>query len=158
MTRAFFGFRMLNLSLVVVLAFCFVGQQSSAQIVQQAVGGVAIDANGVVNAPTEQDNLVLQKLRRTAVEQAPADLATWTDLRAVSLKQLEAKLAECAANDQPIPDEVKYLAGLQRVQYVFIYPERNDIVLAGPAEGWDTDALGNVVGATSRRPLHSHRT
>src|SRR5690606_15728844 len=51
------------------------------------------------------------------------------------------------------PEEVKYLAGLQRAQYVFIYPERNDIVIAGPAEGWKLDHLGNVVGLTTNRPV-----
>ena len=38
--------------------------------------------------------------------------------------------------NQPLPDEVKYLAGLQRVQYVFVDPETKDVILAGPAEGW----------------------
>ena len=42
-----------------------------------------------------------------------------------------------------------YLAGLQRVEYVFAYPDFNDIVLAGPAEGWTVDDAGNVVGANS---------
>ncbi len=151
MTRLSFGSRMLCCSLVVALAFSL-SQQSSAQIVQQAVGGVAVDAEGVVSAPTEQ-NFALQEKRNAAIKQTPTDLEAWTDLRAVSLKQLEAKIAECAASGKPLPDEVKYLAGLQRVQYVFIYPERNDIVLAGPAEGWDLDLLGNVVGATTRRPV-----
>lgn len=147
-----FGLRMLCCTFVVALTFAL-SQQSSAQIVRQAVGGVAIDADGVVSVQTEDDTQSLREMRRTAGEQAPADLEAWTELRAVSLKQLEAKIAECAAAGEPLPDAVKYLAGLQRVQYVFIYPERNDIVLAGPAEGWDMDALGNIVGATTRRPV-----
>ncbi len=147
-----FRTRLLCCSLMVAMSFGF-AQQSSAQIVQQAVGGVAIDADGVVSVQTEEDTLALREKRQAAAEKAPADLQTWTDLRAVSLKQLEAKIAECAAAGKPLPDAVKYLAGLQRVQYVFIYPERNDIVLAGPAEGWDMDSLGNIVGATTRRPV-----
>ncbi len=150
MTKLHFGFRMLCCSMAVAFG---VTQQSSAQIVQQAVGGVAIDADGVVSVQTEDDTQALREMRRDAGEQMPADLEAWTDLRAVSLKQLETKIAECAAAGEPLPDSVKYLAGLQRVQYVFIYPERNDIVLAGPAEGWDMDALGNIVGATTRRPV-----
>ena len=46
-----------------------------------------------------------------------------------------------------------YLAGLQRVRYVFVYPEQQDIVLVGPAEGWKMDGLGNVVGRTTNRPV-----
>ena len=144
--------RLLCCSLGVALVFGW-SQQTSAQIVQQAVGGVAIDAEGVLSAPTQDDTQGLQELRHAAIEQMPADLEAWTDMRAISLKQLEAKIAECAAAGKPLPDSVKYLAGLQRVQYVFIYPERNDIVLAGPAEGWDMDSLGNIVGATTRRPV-----
>jgi len=152
MTRLLFCSRMLRYSFVVALALGW-SQQASAQIVQQAVGGVAIDADGVVSVQTEKDTQALRERRRAVGEQAPADLEAWSDLRAVSLKQLEAKIAECAAAGESLPDSVKYMAGLQRVQYVFIYPERNDIVLAGPAEGWDMDALGNIVGATTRRPV-----
>jgi hypothetical protein len=50
---------------------------------------------------------------------------------------------------------VRYLAGLQRVRYVLVYPEQQDIVLAGPAEGWKVDTHGSVVGATSGRPVLS---
>ena len=45
------------------------------------------------------------------------------------------------------------MAGLTRVKYVLVYPEQNDVVLAGPAEGWRVDALGNVVGASSGQPV-----
>ena len=41
------------------------------------------------------------------------------------------------------------LAGLQRIEYVFAYPDFSDLVLAGPAEGWSVDNAGNVVGASS---------
>jgi hypothetical protein len=36
---------------------------------------------------------------------------------------------------------------------VLVYPEQNDIVLAGPAEGWRVDAMGNVVGSASGQPV-----
>ena len=41
---------------------------------------------------------------------------------------------DCRQNNRPLPDEVKYLAGLQRIRYVFVYPEQQDIVLAGFGE------------------------
>jgi hypothetical protein len=53
---------------------------------------------------------------------------------------------------KPLPIEMRMLAGLQNVRYVLIYPEENDIVLAGYAEGLQADALGNVVGKTTKRP------
>ena len=119
----------------------------------RSVGGVAIDAEGVVAAPTVQDQRELEQLRQTTALNVPAALEEFAELRAVSLKQIEATLARCAKEMKPLPEEVQYLAGLQRVQYVFIYPERQDIVLAGPAEGWKLDALGNVIGATTNRPV-----
>jgi hypothetical protein len=44
------------------------------------------------------------------------------------------------------------LSGLQRVQYVFVFPDQHDIVLAGPAEGWKINDQGEVVGDVSGRP------
>ena len=120
---------------------------------QRSVGGVAINAEGVVEAPTVQDQRDLENLRQALPMNVPAPLEEFTELRAVSLKQLEAALAQCAKELQPVPEELKYLAGLQRVRYIFVYPERQDIVLAGPAEGWKMDALGNIVGLTTNRPV-----
>jgi hypothetical protein len=72
----------------------------------------------------------------------------------ISLRALEAA-CEAMLNEEfgELPDEVKYLAGLQRIQYVFVYPEENDIVLAGPGEGWRVDEKANVVGITTGRPV-----
>ncbi|TWU28562.1 DUF1598 domain-containing protein [Bythopirellula polymerisocia] len=135
------------------LAWCLATVDLSAQIVQQAVGGIAVNADGVVEAPTIEDKAVLAGLRESALAAVPEDLQAFTDLRAVSLKQLEAEVAKHLASGTDLPESVRYLAGLQRVQYVFVYPEKNDVVIAGPAEGWRVDQLGNVVGATTGRPV-----
>ncbi len=63
------------------------------------------------------------------------------------------RLAKCAESGKPIPDAVKHLAGLQRIDYMFVYPEQKDIVLVGPGEGWRVDARGNEVGVTTGRPV-----
>jgi hypothetical protein len=47
---------------------------------------------------------------------------------------------------------MQYLAGLQRIDYVFVYPEEKDIVIAGPAEGYLIDNFGRAVGVTTGRP------
>lgn len=139
----------------VALAIWFPANSANAQVGfgRSAVGGVAIDADGVVSAPTVKQQQELEQIRQTAIEQAPADLQDFTELRVVSLKQLEAAIAKHRDGKLPLPEEVQFLAGLQRVRYVLVYPERNDIVLAGPAEGWRIDAIGNVVGATTGRPV-----
>src|SRR5208283_4836304 len=52
-----------------------------------------------------------------------------------------------------LPDDVVFLAGLQDIHYVFIYPEQKDIVLVGFGEGWRVDARGNIVGITTGKPV-----
>jgi hypothetical protein len=95
----------------------------------------------------------LQAAWQQGLDEVPADLEAWAELRFVSLRQLEMKVAEARAAGEPVPDAVRFLAGLQRVRYVLVYPDRQDIVLAGPAEGWRVDTMGNVVGATTGRPV-----
>ena len=123
-----------------------------------AVGGVLIDAEGVVSTPTQVYNAELQARWQAGLDPIAGDLQQYTDLRYVSLRGVEAKLAEAAASGEPLADEVRYLAGLLRVQYVLIYPPseakpEGDILLAGPAEGWKVDGLGNTVGQTTNRPV-----
>jgi hypothetical protein len=114
-----------------------------------AVGGVAIDAKGTIELAEQRDVVALRDARRTALSGLAGDITKSSKLRKVSLRRLDAHLAEQARRQQPLPSDLLYLAGLQRVEYVFAYPESNDVVLAGPAEGWAVDDAGNVVGENS---------
>lgn len=128
-------------------------QTTGVGFVQQPVGGVFVDASGVVDN-AEADALgKLQQIRKSVLTAVPGDLNEPAELRKVSLRRLEAAIAEHLKSGKPLPDEMQYLAGLQRIRYVFVYPEQQDIVLAGPAEGWHADAHGAVVGATSGLPV-----
>ncbi|MGL4512454.1 MAG: DUF1598 domain-containing protein [Lacipirellulaceae bacterium] len=124
-----------------------------------AVGGVYIDAEGVVSAPAVDGAEALQATWQAGLTPVPGDLEPLTDLRFVSLRKLDAEIASCNKRGEPLPDSVRYLAGLLRVKHVLVYPpqqgssEPGDIVLAGPAEGWRVDSLGNTVGATTGRPV-----
>ncbi len=123
-----------------------------------AVGGILVDAEGVVSTPEKGDRAQLLAAWQSGLEPVPTDLESYTDRRFVSLRGLEKRLAEAAEQGEPVPDAVRYLAGLLRVQYVLVYPPTDDrplgdIVLAGPAEGWKVDTLGNTVGATTGRPV-----
>jgi len=154
MKRLFFSFQFNRVVLAAIVAICLAPQTFGQLVTQQrSVGGIAIDGNGAVAVTTVEEGRQLAELRQKALAEVPADLEPFTELRAVSLKQIEAAIAKSASEGQPLPDEIKYLAGLQRVEYVLVYPELNDIVLAGPAEGWRIDALGSVVGATTSRPV-----
>lgn len=119
-----------------------------------AVGGVSIDVEGVVGPPREEARKQLLAELRKEIKSPSGELNVPVELRMVSLRALEAACEEALKNASGhLPEEVRFLAGLQRIQYVFIYPEANDIVLAGPGEGWKIDESANVVGVTTGRPV-----
>ncbi|HUY88065.1 MAG TPA: DUF1598 domain-containing protein [Pirellulales bacterium] len=120
---------------------------------RQAVGGIYIDAGGAVSNAQKDQLGDLRKERLKALRPVPGDLNQPAKLRKVSLRLLDEAIGECLRRDQPLPDEIKCLGGLQRIQYVFVYPEQNDIVLAGYGEGWQVDPRGNLVGITTGRPV-----
>jgi hypothetical protein len=117
------------------------------------VGGVSVNVDGVLNNIDPQGRRELSEARRKALNRIPQEMAGATELRMISLRGLNEALAEHAKQKKPIDDDMRYLAGLQRVQYIFVDPDNNDIVLAGPAEGWKVDDLGYVVGVTTGRPV-----
>jgi hypothetical protein len=111
------------------------------------VGGVSVDAEGVLARAVIDREGDLLKIRRAVVGGEAK-----TSLRMVSLAGLEKAFAEHLKRKTPIPDEILFLAGLQRVEYVFALPDRTDIVIAGPAERWRIDPRGAAVGVTTGRP------
>src|SRR5262245_4707582 len=118
-----------------------------------AVGGVSIDAKGVL-ARTEVDALgQLRDVRLKALTPIDSELQAASRLRKVSLRRLSAAIDERRRTGKPIDDVLQNVAGLTRVVYVFAAPEQNDIIIAGPAEGWQIDTQGNVVGRTSGQPV-----
>jgi len=119
-----------------------------------AVGGVSIDTEGVLRSVTVDAKQAFRRIMLRDLKPAAAQLNAPVELRKVSLKGLEAAIAGAnAENFNQLPDEVKYLAGLQRIQYVVLSPEDNDILLVGPAEGWKVDDGGNVIGVTTGQPV-----
>ncbi len=119
---------------------------------QRSVGGIVVDADGAVRQPTAAERQEILAQLRAQPEQVPPELKLNTKFRKISLRALEAALADAASNGGNLPDGVLYLAGLQRVQFILVYPEQNDIVLAGPGEGWKFDQDGNAVGVTTGLP------
>ena len=111
-------------------------------------GGIQIDANGVLSARTVTDatgRLTMQRLQaaRSIVDQ---DLQKPSKLRKVSLRRLEQQLKALKESGKEIPENMQYLAGITRLSHVFYYPETQDIVIAGPAEGYFRTAQNRTVG------------
>ncbi len=117
--------------------------------------GIVVDAQGVLRIQRVDDRsgALAKRIVAAAVASLDPKLAKWSDLRKISLNRLEQAVARQVESGQPITDDMKNLAGLLRVQYVFFYPETGDIVLAGPAEGFAADPVGRVRGLTTGRAV-----
>ncbi len=113
--------------------------------------GIEIDPNGVLGL-RQNDRQVTAQRAMAARRTLPAKLAQRSAMRKVSLTRLEqAVAAELAEGKQPT-NAMKALAGLTKIEYVLFYPESNEIVIAGPAEGFVEDATGRVVGIDTGKP------
>ena len=130
------------------------GQAGVGQNAINQTSGILVDPSGVLQLRTYEDpNGNLMRARIAAATAAlPQDIRRRSPLRKVSLNRLENALADAIKNNRQPDDAMRYLAGLTRLEYVFYYPETRDIVIAGPAEGWVTDASGRTVGLESGQP------
>lgn len=128
------------------------------------IAGIAIDPNGVLTQTDANGVFTKQvvfdpggRLTRARMENAKAalnrEVAKASPLRKVSLRRLEAAVESLLDRNRDLPEDIRYLAGLTRIRYVFFYPESGDIVIAGPAEGWFEDLAGHHLGMKSGRPV-----
>lgn len=116
--------------------------------------GVYVDAQGtlrplVIEAPAALNTLRLE----AAVRRQHEHVRRESPLRKVSLTRLEKQVQLRLAAGQWPTETMQVLAGLQRVRYVFVYPETGDLVLAGPAGDWTTGPEGHLVGLQSGQPV-----
>ena len=70
----------------------------------------------------------------------------------ILLRRLQEAIAERQRAHQPLSDDIRFLAGLQRVQYVFVDPAHHDIVFR-PGRSVDDPCAGDVVGGTNHQPV-----
>ena len=118
---------------------------------QPATGGVEIDANHVLRTRTvvANSNYLSQQRWKHAQVTLNKEIQIVSELRKVSLVKLEREVARLKAEGKPISDDIRFLAGLTRITHVFYYPEQNDIVIAGPAEGYFLNGANRVIGMNS---------
>jgi hypothetical protein len=146
--------RLLGLALGLVTLNSIRPAAAQSVSVQTPVFGVAIDADGVLAVkeyPDPGGRLFAQRVARSR-SSLPENVFRKTDTRKISLVRLEREIAARLDAGRPLDDEMRHLAGLSRLQYVFLYPDEREIVIAGPAEGWAQDLSGRTVGVTARRP------
>jgi hypothetical protein len=141
--------------ILLAIAASLSADKAQAQIFGAIPAGVEIDAAGVLRMRTFPDPT--GQLTRQRIMSANAvlgeDLARPSKMRMVSLNRLEAAMLAALHDQRSISDEMRFLAGLTRIDYVFVYPESNDIVIAGPAEGFMTDLSGRAVGISTGQAI-----
>ena len=122
--------------------------------IQEFPSGVLVDSQGVLRRIEASSSERLEMLRRRAAPaDGPQNPRRSSELRKVSLTRLE-KAVQLRWMEGQDPDEtMRHLAGLYRVQYVLVYPETGDIVLAGPAGDWRNSDAGSIVNVDTNEPV-----
>ncbi|MEX0677291.1 MAG: DUF1598 domain-containing protein [Pirellulales bacterium] len=117
--------------------------------------GVYVDAGGVLKralAPKQSNGLAVARLAAIRAGEN-TDSRLVSAMRKVSLSRLEKHVQLCLAAGRKPNDEMMNLAGLEKIKYVLVYPETQDLVLAGPAGPWRTDDEGRRVSRITGRPV-----
>ena len=117
--------------------------------------GVLVDAQGVLKPGIKEDRTDgLARLRQIAARglNENDDVHPIAGLRKVSLTRLEREVEFLAAQGLPPAVDMQTMAGLERIQYVLVYPEQGEIVLAGPADDVRLNGEGRLVGKRTGRP------
>lgn len=124
--------------------------------IQEFRSGVLIDAAGMVHRRLKEDHQDwLKELRQQSrvATASHSSVRAASGLRKISLTRLEREVQTRLATGEPLEEDIAYLAGLQRVQYIMVYPDTGDLVIAGPAGGWQRDGEGRVVSVDTGRPV-----
>ncbi|TWU59014.1 hypothetical protein Poly51_17990 [Rubripirellula tenax] len=127
----------------------------TTSLIGQPIAGIDVDATGVLRVKQFDPRVAVQRFEAAKAQRGAgeANVMQPSKLRKISLNRLEAAIADRMAAGQSIEDEMKALAGLTAVEYVFYYPETQDIVIAGPAEGFFADPTDRLIGMETGRPV-----
>lgn len=128
------------------------GEGGTISISQQ---GVLVTTSAVMQALSkiDDDSNLLKAAESIRNANHNRDVTASSKLRMVSIPRLEAYVATLVAQGKPIPEDMQALAGLTRIDHLFVYPATGDIVVAGPAGEWQSDADGRRLNAESKRPV-----
>ena len=153
-------------SIVCLLALFLLAESARAQgvattstttttVTTQQIAGVMVDADGVLRMHKHADPGGRLSRRRVeeAYERLSTDVSRESDLRKISLNRLEAAVQASLDRGEEPTEVMLFLAGLNRVKYVFFYPETNDVVIAGPAGAWAKDLSGRIRNVRNGRPV-----
>jgi hypothetical protein len=118
--------------------------------------GIIVDPQGVLRPllKSESDGRLAALRAESEPDAGRQDNARRASrLRMVSLNRLEKEVQLRLAAGQSLNETIETLAGLERVEYLFVYPESNDLVLAGPAGDWTTGSEEILVSSRTGLPV-----
>ncbi len=116
--------------------------------------GVRVSPQALLNRVLSSDTTGKLAALNAGMRQADlnTDMAEPSAMRLVSLARLEREVARRLADGLAVPESMMQLAGLSKIQYVFLDKEEGDIIVGGPAEAWQYNAQGQPLGIASKRP------
>ena len=129
------------------------GQFAGGGLGAQAVGGISVDADGIVRTIEPQALESIAAQRKKILQENPPQIGQRSDLQKVSLRRILEDVQRAVTERELVSPEVLTLGGLEQIEYVFVDPDGHDLVLAGPSDEITVDENGIFVGATSGRPL-----
>lgn len=121
----------------------------------QAVGGISIDAQGIVGNLDPHAREELSRARKELLKGTPAEGFAASKLRKISLSGLVTAVQKATLQGEPLSADVLFLSGLTGIRYLFLDSENKDIVLVGPAEAIAVNPLGDMVGRNKRKAASS---
>ena len=115
--------------------------------------GVYVDAKGVlhripksIQRSISQDFVGLAPRKKTAVDEP-------SPMRKVSLTRLGKAVQKRVAAGQDLTDEMRYLAGLSEIRYVMRDVDSGEVIVAGPAAGWQRNQNGKTISDVDGQPV-----
>lgn len=108
-------------------------------------GGVYIDSQGVLRSRDKVDSK-LDEVKDKAK-------ASEERMIYISLPKLLAEAKKYQEKGEAIPESLRYLGGMVKLQYIFVHPEEKDLVIAGRAEPFETESTYRPRGRISGRPV-----
>ncbi len=117
--------------------------------------GVYVDPQGILRPLlSDESGSALASLHDASAPKAGQEnVRRASPLRMISLPRLEKEIQLRLAAGRKPTEEMLVLAGLQRIQYVFVYPRTGDLVVAGPAGNWKTGDEDLIVSSDTGRPV-----
>jgi hypothetical protein len=116
---------------------------------QQQITGISVDVNGVVDFRQADARAELDRIRRRGSTNA----AEKSELKYVSLPKTFADAQAAYEAKRELPAHVRYLGGLTRIDYILVYPDEHDLVIAGPSEAVDDANPLQPRGKSTGRPI-----